>query len=85
MQHRQLRFRLRTLLSVVAITALFIAWGVKPRRVGAIYEATSMPGAPSVEIPIHQKGWLVQLIESLASPSKPNPNTFTPTTKRTER
>ena len=84
-RHDRLRFRLRTVLILMAVMALLIASGVKSRCVGAVYEATSMPGAPGFEIPIYQKGWLVGLFDQLASPSNPHANTFKPTTKRTER
>ncbi len=48
--------RLRTLLILVAVVAFPIVWGVTPRRVGGIYDATSMPGYPVSVIPIDQKG-----------------------------
>ncbi len=71
------RMRLGTLLILVAVVAFPIAWGVTPRRVGRIYDATSMPGCPVSVIPMDQKGWLVRWAERLIPRSSPSPSPFT--------
>jgi hypothetical protein len=85
MQPTRPRFRLRTLLILVALMALFVAWGVKPRRVGAIYEATSMPGATGFEIPIHEQGWLVRMTDSIFPTFQSDGSILTPTSQTRDR
>ena len=85
MQPTRPRFRLRTLLILVAISALLIAWGVKPHHVGSIYEATSMPGATGFEIPIYEQGWLVRITDSIFPTFHSDASILTPTSQRRDR
>jgi hypothetical protein len=82
MRPTRFRFRLRTLLILVAVVAVVIASGIKPRQVGAVYDATSMPGVPVFELPIYEKGWLVRLVERLLPTSTQDASTVTPTTQK---
>jgi len=70
-------FRLRAVLLLVASLAVVIATGVRPKRVGGIYDATSMPGTPAFMVPTEQEGWLVGMIGSFLPDPTPDPSTAT--------
>jgi hypothetical protein len=67
MRALRLRFRLRTLLILVALAVLALTAGTRPAPVSAIYDATSMPGIPATKVVIYQQGWLVRLAGSLCA------------------
>lgn len=83
MQLRWRRFRLRDLLIGVGIMCVLMASGVKPRRVGAMVDATSMPGYQADEVPIYQEGWLVRLIMPFFPTPKSDPSPVTAATQKT--